>query len=247
MMRMCVFRFIIIVLTFRWIRSRWHAQNGTKAARIALRQKFEAQGVNVFFIGESFGTSFSCQSKTELSQLFHREYLRSRWNCRSEHSIGQTQFTWCTSAHTLSLVFYPLIPLSDRRIVSRMEPWQSSERLHDSNCRTRETLRNDGDFGRTFRQDLQHRRKARRQQHQRLLAIEDCLLLDERSSQEENYLVCKGKHLGSLIFLFNHRWCLIERSLLVWTLPHRTLFQSRFRPFTSRSRICRKVARLHRR
>lgn len=26
-------------------------QNGTKAARIALRQKFEAQGVNVFFIG----------------------------------------------------------------------------------------------------------------------------------------------------------------------------------------------------
>jgi len=29
----------------------FRSQNGTKAARIALRQKFEAQGVNVFFIG----------------------------------------------------------------------------------------------------------------------------------------------------------------------------------------------------
>ena len=42
-------------------------QNGTKAARIALRQKFEAQGVNVFFIG-------ACNARLECKA--HPTYTR---------------------------------------------------------------------------------------------------------------------------------------------------------------------------
>jgi len=106
-------------------------------------------------------------------------------------------FDLSNSAH-LMYVYSHLSPTSPLLIletttVPRMEPWQSSERLHDSNCWTRETIRNDGDFRRTFRQDLQYRRTPRREQHQRVLAVENCLLSDERASQEENYLVRKGE------------------------------------------------------
>lgn len=72
-------------------------QNGTRAVRKEVREKFESMGINVFFIGERHMSRSRSRHKADVSAPFRREHLHARGHCRGQHSLRQDQLTRCMS------------------------------------------------------------------------------------------------------------------------------------------------------
>lgn len=103
------------------------SQNGTKAARIALRQKFEAQGVNVFFIGACNTRAFQ-DDRISLILASHarfREYLRPRGHRRGQHPFGQDQLAGRAFLQNLEQIKVEECRLPESDLYVRLLVWDA--------------------------------------------------------------------------------------------------------------------------